>query len=523
MKLPEISHSKQAISEVIFCLLIGIIITFLRVPTWRNEQSNVDEAQWLAGCVTLDAGYGFWRVDATTSGPLVVQFLWIWTRLLGSHSFLTAKLLTTTVWIVASILGYLSIRMYCEKVIARAIILPTVFTVALFRGGDFTAYNGEQLPILLLSVAAFLLLKIHLSNQISPQLLASLLGLVLGILPYSKLQAIPMGFLLGVFGIWTLWRTKALFLLLSTTAAAGLLPLGWLAYRHQLHDFWVSYILENLQYASTHSPLPFIKRLYAFPFVWLTISDCRALVVCSLLTIATSGVVVWRQLRRGLLTDNSVLAAAILFLAVAGYCVAQPGTFFEHYYLFMFHPLLLCVAAFFQTSLQGLKLGSQRRWAGLWMIAVLCAVTLSQLERAENPGTDYRWPELQPPPANSVATVLMRNSDAQSRLAIWGWACHLHVQTGIPQATIEGHTFRQIMKGPYQDYFLSRFIRQLEANRAHLIFVDATDSGESKYFKDPQYGHQHYPKLHAFVQKHLELITIEHGCRIYRSRGGLNP
>jgi hypothetical protein len=505
-------------SEYIFCIMVGCIITVGRVPTWLNEQTNVDEAQWLAGCVTLDAEYGFWRVDGTTSGPLVIHFLWAWNRLWGVNSFLTAKLLTTTVWVCVSILGYLSIRTFSDKVVARAVVLPAVFSIAAFLPGDFVGYNGEQLPILLLAIAAFLLCKISESARSRSRAMASILGLVLGILPYSKLQAIPMGFLFGLLGIWILRRNRAVVDLLIVTAISGGAPLVWLATNHQLRDFWVSYILENLQYASSHSALPVIKRFYAFPLVWFTIKDARALVVCSLFSIALLGTVsLWRS--RALLTHyNNVLAGSILYLAVAGYCVAQPGTFFEHYYLFMLHPLLLVVAAFLQTSIHGLTIRSQRLWAGLWMSVTLTGVFVSQAGLSDDQGSGYRWPGLRRPEAHSVAKVIMQHADGQSRLAIWGWACHLHVQTGIPQATLEGHSFRQIMQGPYQDYFLARFLRQLELHKEKLLFVDATDSGESKYFKDSAYRHQNYSEIDAFVKEHLELVTIENGCRIYRSR-----
>lgn len=521
--LQQSSNRKSASSStgtfpahVLFIMGI-VLVTFLgRSATWSMGQCNVDEAQWLAGAVTLDQGYDFWRVDGTTSGPYVIHFLWLWNQAFATHSFTTAKILTTAVWGAVGVLSYFSLLQFADTGVARLLVIPFVLMAALMRGGDMVGYNGEHLPILLLATAVFLLLSLHAgkSNRFA---IASLLGLVLGLLPYSKLQAIPMGFLIGVLSLWHLRHERAIFGLLSTVSIAISMPLVVLVFRGELVDFITSYISENAQYAASHSSLPMLKRFYAFPLVWRQIETGAAFVLVSLLTLASFAIVAVVWLRHSLRKNAFLVSLSILYLAVAAYCVAQPGTFFEHYFLFMFHPLWLCTVVFITISLSGTSLSTRRRACFAWSIALFSVTAVMSLPEPHN---EYNAPVAFriEPQVGKVTKLISQVSSPTDALTVWGWAAHLHVESQLPQATKEAHTYRQLTPGPYQSFFLERYIRELEERREGLILVDATHSSESKYFSEEQHQLENFPQLADFVRQHLEYVGSVNGCRVFKSK-----
>jgi len=402
-----------------------------------------------------------------------------------------------------------------DKSAAQALCLPFAVAVALMRSRDFVGYNGEQLPMLLLAVAIVLLLRILKSKRETPGL-SVLLGLVLGILPYSKLQAIPMGLCLGLCGLWVLRRKKCIAYLIGGTLIAAGVPLALLFCNGELGDFYVSYIGENMHYAASHSPLPMVKRVYAFPLAWWRIPDGRFLVGCSFVLIAVLGIVRLRSRRVSVVDNDSVLAGAIVYLGTAAYCVIQPGTFYTHYYLFMVSPLVLVVAAFVKSGLVGLSEQAQSRFCQAWAFVALAGVLVGYVEHG---GQSYvfEWAAMKSPAASGVIDMIRESAGPKYHLAIWGWMPELHVDSQIPQATSEAHSYRQIMGGEYQEYFVARFVRQLELHEQRLIFVDATDSERAGSLRDARFSHEKYSKVKEFVDQKMAFVGVANGYRVYRS------
>lgn len=515
--LSRTTRNKHIItSDSVFVSVLVISILLIRTPTWMMGQTNIDEAQWIAGAITLGDKFSFWgTVDGTTSGPLVIHALHLWNSIFGVTGFQSAKVFTTLIWALVVVATYFSFVQIMDRRSSRILICPFAAVVALMHSPSFVGYNGEQLPILILAIASLILCRMCSSEKLlHPE--ALLLGLILGVLPYTKLQAVPMGLLLGIYGLLLLYRKPSFLTLLLTVFFTNTLILGYLAAIGELNDFWTSYILENIEYSQTHSGLPFIKRPYGFIRVWFTIEEARFFIAIGLLSICTALVFWLKEASSRIDRESWPLWGALGYLAATAFCVLLPGTFFTHYYLFMLHPLILSFAIAISACQSNLNTRSIRNIdfavIAFFHIGVSIPAVISYSKFFEQ--TSYKTQIS----ISAVSEKLKELSNDETVLSAWGWAPHFHVQTLLPQATAEAHTFRQIEEGKYQAYFLDRYLTQLKQHE-NLLFLDATNSMESKYFKDPIYGHENYQQVALFIENNLSLITTINGVRIYRREG----
>ena len=129
---------KLLASDAVFCALMAFTILFLRVPCLTLPQCNVDEAQWIAGAITLWEDPRFWgSVDGITSGPLVI-FPLLSAKLFGnSIDYLSARCLSNVLWTAIAGTTYQTFRLVSSTVIARLVVLPLVTSVALFSNSDY--------------------------------------------------------------------------------------------------------------------------------------------------------------------------------------------------------------------------------------------------------------------------------------------------------------------------------------------------------------------------------------------------
>ena len=89
------------------------------------------------------------------------------------------------------------------------------------------------------------------------------------------------------------------------------------------------------------------------------------------------------------------------------------------------------------------------------------------------------------------------------------------MESGLPQATREAHTEREIRPSPLRDtYFRPRFMADLRRHRP-AFFVDAVGSGTFYYSDRAAFAHETYPELRAYVQEHYVLLTDVVYARIY--------
>lgn len=503
-------------------LLIGCLLAAWRWPMLFDPSSfNPDEGQLVAGAQTLARDPVFWRsVDGGTAGPLVFYAL-LAAKLVGAPiSFLTARIISLFLLGGTLALTYATLRRFLPAAPARLALLPAALFFAIATQGDFIHYSTEQLPLLLLAVGTMVL--VGAQKELSAchwRLLVG--GLLLGLLPWAKLQAIPPGGFVALWALVGLTTTTALSVpdrirRGSLFVGAGLAPTVLALLLVRTSDVWPvflqSYLLQNVNYVAAVSNLGAIAQIF-----FATLAQTwhyPAFFVVTLLTAAIGCGCFRRRDRpwpRKLFLLGGVLVTASVIAVIA------PRRPFAHYLLFTVPPLTLWCGAGLGTIWLRLERNPRRHLfmaAGIvWLAGLLLTVRFSQ----PPPATLASLQDFHERPLTAAGTVIRAFARKGDTLAVWGWMCDLNVETGLSQATRLGNSFLCIETGPQKGYYRQLYLADLIRNQPS-VFVDAVGPIAS-FFQDRRaQAHDRIPEFAAYVRDHfVELIDLDY-ARVYVRR-----
>ncbi len=241
--------------------VLALLLAAWRWPLWFYPGGyNPDESQLLTGALTLAHDPVFWRsVDGFTGGPLDFGIL-LWAKLLTLPvNFLTARIGGLLLVGGALFCAYRTMRSFLPTGAARLALLPGALFFAIVTQDDFIHYSTEHLPVFLVACACWLLVRkdpdtagYHASWWAG--------GVAAGLLPWTKLQAVPFLPALLLWAAGVLWWHPGLTVarrrrLSGELLLAALLPnlvgLGLVAVTGVWPVFLRSYILQNVTYVSS--------------------------------------------------------------------------------------------------------------------------------------------------------------------------------------------------------------------------------------------------------------------------------
>ncbi|WP_229365697.1 hypothetical protein [Fibrisoma montanum] len=499
------------------------LLFLLRLPSIvYNYEINPDESQMITQAMTLRQDPVYFRsVDGTTGGPLDSYFL-ILPGLIGfPFDYITAHLTAFGLVALSFWLLFQTTTHWFGSAAARVAFLPFVFTFGFTQNGDFLHYNSELVPLALLSGSYYLYAKLLAKTNPSIWLIA-LIGLLLGMVPFGKLQAVPLAGVVGLFvGIDILTRREQspMAKAVQLGALAGgsvffpLLFVGLARLNGVYDDFVTFYIIGNFKYANNSDPVQNLLRLPEFfkkgsEFDWL---------VKVTLGVWLGGMIY--SLRQGSKahTDTLKVSGFIgILLAATLYAITRTGSEYVHYLYLLTGPL------FFVLGLGWQRLGineGKNHWVSVGVTAVFLLLFGIQA------GLNYRrgiainaYPSdqqqgwvVQPSP---VSKAVLSYAKPGEKLAVWGWRCDYYVQTQMPQGVAENHTIRSAFEHPlqaiYQRRYVSDFVRSFPP-----VFVDAVGSQNLWMTDRRTHGHEMIKPLKQFVDAHYRYIGLVNDTRIY--------
>jgi len=475
-----------------FSAAMLISAVMVRLPVFTCLLRNPDEAHMLAGARRLYYDPVFWRsVDGVTSGPLNYYAL-ASLRLFGLPlNFATARFANVLCLWGALVLLWLTAREFMPEWAARLSVLPWLAAAAGFRFVEFLQYSSECVPLLLGSLALWLLVRERWFA----------LGVVLASLPLAKLQALPMAAAFGVAAACKIWRgDRRDGVRLAGGLAAVLLALSaFLTIFGLWHDFDQSFLRSNLSYIDQAEVEWTAGRYFAF----IAKSEIAGFLAWMALWIVP--VMVWR--RRVSLAG---LMAGGLFVATL-YAIYQPGREFPHYLLL----LMLPAALGGMIALAALINNSRRpKLAGAAFVAVtVVAPTIHAIFLAP-PAVLTTTLNAFSPAVTQIAPRLKAWVNPGDLMAVWGWAPELNVLTGTVPATRDAQSQRQIEDGPHRDYYLQRYLKDLRANPPR-VFADAVAPFRPPFENRATQGYESVPALREFVNSNYELQDDVQGIRVF--------
>ncbi|MBE2214334.1 MAG: hypothetical protein IAE82_10725 [Opitutaceae bacterium] len=516
--------SPRRVKPLGYLAALGLFLLACRWPLAAlNVELGVDDSQALAGAMRLSTHPIPWKyVDLNTVGPLnmlpVVLMSWIGIPIQFSTSHFAAVLM---LWIA---LGgaYLMLREEADERVARCGVLPAVVFFALTTFFDFAYSTSEHVPMALIGAGSALLWQ-GAHRGVGWRVLLGMAAL--GATPWAKLQTVPLAlwFCLagGVVIVWR-WRTERsrLWRLLGAWLGGGVLVsvlFGAMILIWGLGRQWyLAYIQQAFNYKAMGG-LTFSGFWRAVPEFTKDISEVHTytvpLLVIGLMLVGAAVFVVPRRW----VTLGVLLVAAF----VAAYVVAAPGRLFFHYLLLGVIPLCMVVAALLDAVLD--RVASARScWYVHGVLAVLLAATLvpqvrSRMSR-DHPGVPYQRGHIALH-VSDPARVLADAARPGDTMTIWGWASRLHVESGLPQATRDGTTERQIVGNPLLDFYRTRYLFDLRRHQPRF-FVEAVGPEFFAYQDRARDGFETWPELREYVAAHYELMREVGSCRIFVRKSG---
>lgn len=497
-------------------LLLGASLLCFRLPViGLPYEIHPDESQLLAGAITLRHDPLFWRaIDGGTAGPLDYFAVLPAAYFPGVSAYVAARVIATVlVWgtLVAAAEAVVLLTA-CSRV--RLAALPALLFAAFTSSPEFLPYSTEQVPALLVILAVYTMTR----QELRPRPVNLwLTGLLLGAVPWAKLQAVPLAACLGLFLAgreFIAGRRRETLLLVVGAALPTVVALLVVAIFDQTEHLVVPYFLQNLLYTQTGRQS--LRTVLAqFGDQAVTNGYLAAWLAGSLAFVLP--LLPWLRSAPGRIQRLAAGFAALLALASA--CALAPGRPYSHYLHFLAGPLTLLCGVLLAAGWSGAppSPGRDRRMLGWFALCLMVPLLALRLSSRPDPYAYYNHVLSQPGPAHQALAAQVRTlTQPGEALGVWGWRSSLYVETGLIQATRQAHTESLLIAGPSQSYYLRTYAEKLAA-APPPVFVDAVGPGNFR-FEDRAVAHELMPFLRQWIAEHYILVSDQDGCRFYVRR-----
>jgi hypothetical protein len=506
------SSLSKRVPSGLYILGCLVLLVFMRLPAVVfNRELNPDESQMLSHAITLWQDPVYWRAaDGTTIGPLD-NYLLVLPRILGFQLDYTAA---RTMGLICTALAiYFLFRalvnFFREKTARIAILAPTLL-LSFTQEIDFVHYSSEQVPVLLLS-ACLLFLSRLIENKGLILRNNLYLGLLAGMVPFAKLQAVPIAVVIVFFAYWTCFqhykKTKSLHPILILTIAGlsfPLLVLGLTVSFDVFDDLIDFYILGNVIYAGGNST-PSIAGQF-LKIVGLS-TDFQAFTFVTLLSLAA--VVGFRLLQKTYLGGaKKIVAMLVGILSLASiYAVTKSGNDFIHY-------LNFCIACWTLLAAFGIhKMGIKGVLVpGTLLLWFLANDIISY--RRHQPLNAFISDQATTLEQSPVVKELKKYTNENDYMVVWGWQCRYYVEAQLAEGTSENHSERSIFVHDLQEKYRSRYLSDIRRTTP-AVFVDAVGKNSVWVQDRKTQGFENFPALAEIIHTQYTYKGTFDDTRLY--------
>lgn len=497
------------VSDVAYLLFSLLALVIVRLPvTLTNREFNVDESQMLTQAHTLWYYPVFWEyVDGTTSGPLNSYALFIGRIITGNFDYISARVTGIVLILITLAALYYALKLLFGVFPARLSTSLIVLFYAFNQVPDLVHFSSETVPLALISLSLWLLAVIWKGNSRFAH--GFWLGFALMLIPFGKLQALPIAFFLGCFCLlicFSTGLTKQAAGLVAGTLSVLLVVAALLSAGGLWQDFWNYYIQGNLLYGrefSLEEAILFSKR---------GLLHSEAMLVLLLLT--TMFFVVSRIYGRRERNTRFMGAFLALLLLVSVFCIVKPGWYFVHYYLLLIPAVAFIAADSFRSLSGAINEKSLPKVRIIWGAAAFLMGANLWFFNLVNHKTLNRYALPYPLQQKAPVKEILKYTKPGDFLAIWGWWPDGYVQTGTIQATAENHAVRGLMENSLSPLYIERYVRNLTRSRPP-VFVDPVGSSYNFPFVHRSDYFEQVPPVKEYIEKHYEHVKTVEDVRIF--------
>ena len=494
---------------------LGVALVCFRWPLiWLPQELYPDEGQLLAGAITLRHDPVYWRVvDMGTAGPLDCYVLLPAAFFPDETAYAVGRLIgACLVWATLAAVGE-ALVVLSGCALARLAALPAFLFVTFTTSPEYVHHSTELTGNFLVALAG-LAGAWHWRQPARRHLW--LAGLLLGAVPWAKLQLVPLAAGLGLLLVareFADGRRREIPALIAAALLPTLLVFIVLTLSGMLEHMVVPYVAGNFAYAGAgRQDLLLVARQQ-----WdqAMINGYLAAWLAGAVVFFAGTALVCRQ--RITPAIRNLVLGALGALGLAAICILTPGRPYPHYLILLLIPVTLLVGAALVMWASATD-ASPGRWPRAGLALFLVALVAPQLAWRISPRPDpYEYYNLvataRTPGHLELVAKLRSLTHPGEALGLWGWRSSLYVETGLRQATRQAHTMGLLIRSPLQDYFLRTYYEAIVAS-APPVFIDATGPGNF-YFTNRQWGYELFPRLRDWVQANYTLVGEIGGARVY--------
>ncbi len=463
-------------TPAIFLLIFGALVIGRIHSIISLSAINPDEAQLGANARRiLGSGFGFLYSDGTTSGPLNSIPL-LWPSALGGLPNLQSGRLTAVFLIALSILFIQkSLTLWAGKTISWLVTALSVLLFSLTKSADFLHYSSELLAVACLTATVLLLVLFIQKEECQSWLVIAVAGLILGAIPYAKLQATPIALMLALIFLTFLRKgserkVKILTFFISGSVFSIILILP-LVTSGNLSLLTTGYFGLARNYVS--APLSLFGALSLADsdplFRWTT----SAIFILLLLAL---GMQLMKRTNTTKTVDSGTLRnflIAIAYSASSLVAVATPGREFPHYFILVWPGIMYILASVLKILM---TIADQSKFVIILLassVSFLPFINFQTFQSVSGIFGSSRLAELtQLEPIQENDLWSWATGDKENHMLVWGWMPQWYLLASQDPATRETMNENQIRQSSLQKYFQNRFIKDFnESNPA--IIIDA--------------------------------------------------
>lgn len=508
---------------VVFAISCLSTLIMFRWPALLIDHAlNPDEAAFLAGALTLKQNPLFYvSLNSTSSGLFNYYILLAPIPLLGGINYFSARLIALFLTWVILLLLHRVIRLFSGETLARLAIVPTLMLFCVVKSWDWVDYNAEYFPVALLVLSFYLVLRFSRENVNHPRRDLYVLGVVLGFIPFTKLQAIPVAMVIGMFAILVIFLVHGFDFrrLINRLTSLGIgvfttpiLVLLYLLIVGKFQLFWMSYIKQQLAYKSSGYYPTIWHNLADFPNFLIMVDDfdlfTKAMVYMSVVSLLV-GVTCKARINR------KTLFSLVMFATVtvsSFYVVLAPNRHFPHYLLFLVAPVALTpfmLQAAFSRSLQKTHALLLSLFFILFIYNNSHRFTLENQFLRSAPYYGERC-------LTKTSRIIRQLAPNGGSMVVWGWMDLYYVETGLGQGTRENNPNVLLLNefDDFKDYYLKGYLERMEETRPEVI-LEAMAPHTFLYKNRKASGIDTIPEIKAYVDRNYKLYGEVEKMRLF--------
>lgn len=485
-------------------LLVGTVV-FSRLPYLAVPELNVDESSQVVAARSLLLDPVLYRsVDTETIGPVNIYPMAALQAFGIKPGLGPGRLYAGLLWAALAVLFYGAMSAWYGEAVGRA---AGLVGLVLAQGLEFDnfASNPTELMSVALAMGAVWVLAAAWQRERWSRGSSVLMGVVLGAMALSKLQAAPVGLVLLIAACVLMKRKRArMWREWWWMVGCGVVPTvafaGWISGQGYGGDLLMSWLVRNalLRGGTGLSLGHSVGWAVMAP---LEIADLRYLAWAVGASVAGGGFLRGRSGWGRVMLSVSLLIAGV-------WAAAFPREEYAHHLLYLVPGALLLV------GVVGAELGRARASLVLASVAMLLFV---MRETDAWHACFYGEPARV---ATNVATAaaIKRVARPGDRVALWGWCPAASVLSGVPLGTRFPQSAMQLgERGEIAEWAVNAFARDLEERQPRLL-VDCVAPGQFRFEERGRDAVESRAAMEREVRAHYVEVGFVDGVRVMERR-----